>query len=113
MPSQDNLESLVAELSAVLDQKTSLVTVEQDLKARIREQVAATGPDTYQAGDHTLLVQPNRRFDQARALELIPEQLRGLVTYPETVVDKDKLRALAPEIFEAAQVEGDYRVSVR
>jgi hypothetical protein len=58
-------------------------------------------------------VQVNRRFDPKKAMGLIPESVLPLVSYPETVIDKDKLRALLPEVFEAAQVEGDYRITVK
>jgi hypothetical protein len=85
----DTLRPIVAELADVLAAKGELEAQERDLKARIRQ--AVPGPDTYAAGNAVLSVQVNRRFDP----------------------DKDKLRALLPEVFEAAQVEGDYRITVK
>jgi hypothetical protein len=107
----DTLRPLVSELATVLADKADLEARERDLKAAIRQ--AVPGPDTYAAGDATVNVQTNRRFDPKRALPLIPEAVMPLVTYPETVIDKDRLRVLLPEVFEAAQVEGDYRITVR
>lgn len=109
----DQLNPLVAELAHLLATKGEIETRERDLKARIREAVAATGPDTYTVGDHALIIQSNNRFDPAKALELIPEEARPLVTRTEVVVDRDKVRALLPEVFEQAQAVGDLRVQVR
>ena len=107
----DTLAPLVAELAAVLADKADLEARERDLKAAIRD--AVPGPDTYAAGTATVTVTLNRRFDPRIALPLIPETVKALVTYPETVIDKDKLRVLLPDVYEAAQVQGDYRVAVK
>lgn len=104
----ETLTPLAQELASVLADKADLEARERDIKARIRSLVP--GPDTYAAGDAELVVSTNRRFDPKRALPLIPEALLPIVTYPETVIDKDKLRVLLPEVFEAAQVAGDYRI---
>lgn len=111
MTLDDTLTPLVAELATVLADKAELEARERDLKAAIRS--AVPGPDTYAAGSATVTVSANRRFDPRLALPLIPETVRALVTYPETVIDKDKLRVLLPEVFEAAQVQGDYRITVK
>lgn len=102
---------LVTELATVLADKSDLEARERDLKAAIRQ--AVPGPDSYAAGNSTVTVQVNRRFDPKIALPLIPETIKALVTYPETVIDKDKLRALLPDVYEAAQVQGDYRITVK
>lgn len=107
----DTLTPLAIELADILAAKADLEQREKDVKAAIR--AAVPGPDTYAAGNATLSIQPNRRFDPKKALPLIPETIKALVTYPETVIDKDKLRVLAPAIYEAAQVEGDYRIVLR
>jgi hypothetical protein len=104
----DTLTPLAAELARILADKAELETRERDIKARIRALVP--GPDTYAAGDAALVVSTNRRFDPKKALPLIPESVLPLVTYPETVIDKDRLRVLLPEVWEAAQVAGDYRI---
>lgn len=107
----DTLAPLAAELASVLADKAELEARERDLKVRIRQ--AVPGPDTYAAGDATVVIQTNRRFDPKKALPLIPETLLSLVTYPETVIDKERLKALLPAVFDAAQTEGDYRVVVK
>lgn len=111
MTLSDTLAPIAAELATVLADKADLEERERELKAQIRQLVP--GPDSYAAGGVNLTVQTNRRFDPKRALPLIPEAVLPLVTYPETVVDKDKLKALLPDVFAAAQVDGDYRVSVK
>lgn len=107
----DTIAPLVDELSQVLAAKTDLEQRERDLKARIRE--AVPGPDAYQAGDRTLVITANNRFDAKKAIDLIPDEARTLVTHTETIVDRDKVRALLPDVFEQAQTYGDYRVSIR
>lgn len=83
------------------------------IKDAIRSHPDISGPDKYAAGDATVVISTNRRFDPKKALPLIPEALLPIVTYPETAIDKDKLRVLAPEIYEAAQNESAYRVSIQ
>lgn len=107
----ERLQQVTQELAAVLADKEELTMRENTLKAEIRSLVP--GPDKYSVGDATLVVSTNNRFDTTKALNLIPEALLPLVTYPTTTVDRDKLRVLAPEVFEAAQTHGDYRVSIR
>lgn len=104
----DTLAPLACELATVLADKAELETRERDIKARIRALVP--GPDTYAAGDTALIVSTNRRFDPKKALPLIPESVLPLVSYPETVIDKDRLRVLLPDVYEAAQTAGDYRI---
>lgn len=108
----DELTPLARELETVLTAKADLEQRERDLKARIRE-AATGGPDSYAAGNLTVVVAPNTRFDPKKALQLIPEQARPLVTHTETVVDRDKVKALLPEVFEQAQTVGDYRISLK
>lgn len=107
----DQITPLVRQLADILDRKRALEDQERDLKARLREMVP--GPDTYAAGESSLVVTANTRFDPSKALPLIPEEVKSLVTYPETVVDKDKLRMLLPDVYAAAQTTGDYRLSVK
>ena len=111
MTLSDTLAPIAAELATILADKAALEERERELKAQIRSMVP--GPDTYAAGNVDLTITANRRFDPKRALPLIPESVKALVTYPETVIDKDKLRVLLPEVYAAAQVEGDYRVAIK
>lgn len=106
----DTLTPLAADLANIQNRITELQQRETSLKAAIRELV--TGPDTYQAGNLTIVVSTNRRFDQARALTLIPDPLRPLVIDTVETVNRDKLKALAPDIYEQAQTAHDYKVSV-
>ena len=73
------------------------------LKAMIREHPDIHGPDTYAAGNLTIQVQPNTRFDQALAEKAIPADLLPLVTVEKTTrsVDRKKVEVLAPDCLEA------------
>lgn len=108
---EDRLTPLAAELAQLAEQADRIKARQDELKAAIRDLVPA--PDTYTAGQYTVVVSANRRFDEAKALDLVPEVLRPAVTYPETRVDKDRLRVLAPEVFEAAQVVYTERITVK
>lgn len=83
------------------------------LKEAIRTHPDVNGPDKYAAGHATLVISTNRRFDPKKALPLIPAEILPIVTRTETVVDKDKLKALLPDVFEAAQNDGAYRVAIQ
>jgi hypothetical protein len=107
----ERLTPLVAELTTIAEQKADLDARERGIKAQIRGLVP--GADTYDAGGVTVVVSHNRRFNEKRALPLIPEALVPVVTYPETRIDKDKLKALLPDVYDAAQDVYDDRVSVK
>ena len=107
----DTLAPLAAELAQIASERADLDTREKDIKARIRDLV--DGPDTYDAGDLTVTVSTNRRFNEKKALPLIPEEILPLVSYPETKIDREKLRALLPEVYESAQDHYDDKVVVR
>lgn len=112
---QPTLADALAELRAEyldLAARVKPLTDRQDaIKALIRD--LTPQPDTYDVGDGTVGVSLNRRFNEARALQLIPEDRLGDVTYPDTRVDKDRLRVLMPDVFEAAQDTGVARVSIK
>lgn len=110
-PLSEILGPLVAELTSIAEAKADLDAREKDVKAQIRAHVP--GPDTYDAAGLTLVVATNRRFNEKKALAQIPEEILPVVTYPETRVDKDKLRALLPDVYEAAQDVYDDRVQVK
>jgi hypothetical protein len=105
------LTGLAAQLAGILDQKNSLEEHERRIKSQIRELVP--GPDSYDAGGLTVTISTNNRFSPDKALPLIPVEFLPIVTRTETVVDKDKLKALLPHIFEQAQTAGDYRVGLK
>lgn len=108
------LEQLTQQLATALANLDDAKKYADALKEQIRQHpdVQRGGPDKYAAGDATLTVSTNRRFDPKKAMPLIPEEILPLVTYPDTVIDRDKLRVLLPDVFEAAQVEGSYRIGL-
>lgn len=73
------------------------------VKEAIRTHPDIHGPDSYAAGNLTLQVQPNTRFDQALAEKAIPADLLPLVTVEKTTrtVDRKKVEVLAPNFVEA------------
>ena len=73
------------------------------LKEQIRTHPDIHGPDTYAAGNLTIQVQPNTRFDQALAEKAIPADLLPLVTVVKSTVsiDRKKVEVLAPNFVEA------------
>ena len=109
------LEELTQQLASALADLDAVKQRAEGLKEAIRQHpdVLRGGPDRYQAGDATLTVSTNRRFNEDKALPMIPEEVLPIVTYPQTRVDRDKLAALLPDVFEAAQVESPFRVSIR
>jgi hypothetical protein len=74
-----------------------------EIKEMIRTHPDIHGPDTYAAGNLTIQVQPNTRFDQALAEKAIPADLLPLVTVEKTTrtVDRKKVEVLAPDCLEA------------
>lgn len=109
----DKLAPLADRYTTLTEQRARIDEELEEIKAAIRDLVE--GPDTYAAGERTVIVAANRRFDETRALALIGTgtPLADLVTVPTTKVDKDKLRALAPDVFEQAQVTFSERVTVK
>jgi hypothetical protein len=105
------LTSLAAQLAGILDQKNSLEEHEKRIKTTIRELVP--GPDSYDAGGITISVSTNNRFNPEKALPLIPPELLPMVSTTQTVVDKDRLRVLLPDVFNAAQTVGEYRIGLK
>lgn len=108
-----NLEPLAAKLARVLDDKAQLEAEERALKAEIRALTNDTGPDHYAAGPLTVVVSSNSRFDEKKALALIPADRLDDVTYPETRVDRDRLRVLLPHIHDAAVKVFDNKIQVQ
>lgn len=108
------LEHLAQQLATALANLDDAKRYADSLKEQIRQHptVVAAGPDKYAAGDATLVISPNRRFDQKKALPLIPEDVLPLVSHTETVIDRDKLKALMPDVYETAQTESSYRVGL-
>jgi hypothetical protein len=102
------LAARIAALQAEIDERTQELDI---LKATIRDIVS--GPDTYDAGGVQVVVSTNNRFDTKKALTLIPDTLRPLVIEHVETVNKDKLKALAPDVYEQSLTVGAYRVGIR
>jgi len=108
---EQTLAPLAADLADIQDRIAVLQLAEAALKAKIRELVP--GPDQYTAGNLVVTISTNNRFDPKKALTLIPEALTPLVVENIPTVNRDKLKALAPDIYTAAQSSGDYRISLK
>lgn len=107
----DKLAPLAQRYTTLADQKARLDEELEEVKAAIRD-IIDTGTVDLPDG-HKIAVTPNARFDEKKALGLIPEQLAALVTYPETRVNKDLLKGLAPDVYAQAQTVYTPRVSVK
>jgi hypothetical protein len=109
------LEQLAVDL---VDAQARFEKAQEDLDAvkdAIRRHPHVHGPDTYQAGNLTVLVQPNTRFDQNLAGKAIPEELLPLVTVEKvtTTIDRKKVEVLAPDFLEACIAHYDDKVIVK
>lgn len=89
---QDQLAPLAAKLADIQDQIATLQLEESALKTKIRDTLP--GPDTYQAGNLTIICSQNRRFDQKLAATVIPADLLPLVSVTTSVVDKERVKVL-------------------
>jgi hypothetical protein len=107
----DQLTPLAAQLADIADRIGALQLEEAALKSKIREMVP--GSDRYAAGNLTVVVSQNRRFDPKLAAKVIPPDLLPLVSVETWVVDKTKVQVLVPDKFEDCFVEYDYRVAIK
>lgn len=105
----DQLAPLAAALADVLARKSDLEAVERDLKARIRTLVP--GPDTYAAGEATLTISPNRRFDANTAMKVLPPNLLDLCLVSKVDSTAAK-KVLPPALYDQCMTEvGELRVA--
>jgi hypothetical protein len=97
------LANLASQLATEQDEAERLSQRIDALKDAIRNHPDVHGPDAYAAGDLTVLVQPNHRFDQALAEKAIPDHLLPLVTVEKVTrtIDRKKVEVLAPDHLEA------------
>lgn len=107
-PNTDTLASLANRLAAAQarrDAITEPLDAEiEGLKGAIRAEVADSGPGTYEAGEYTLTLRANRRFDPARAADILPAEVVAAIT--TTSIDPKVARQkLPPETFEACMTE--------
>ena len=104
------LEQLAKQLATALANLDDAKRYADSLKEAIRQQMPE---GALEVGDVTLTVSPGKRFNEKKAIPLIPDDILPLVTYPETRVDRDKLKALLPDVYAASQDENTSRVSLR
>lgn len=107
----DTLAPLAAELADLAERRTRIEEREKAIKAQIRELVP--GPDKYEAGNLTITVASNTRFDEKKALALLTDEIKPLVTYPESRIDRDRLKVLAPDVYDVAWTSYDDRVAIK
>ena len=108
----EQLAPLAAQLADIADKIAILQLEEAALKSKIRE--AVPGPDAYAAGNLTLTVSTNRRFDQRKALAAIPEDLIPLVSAQTWVVDRKRVEVLCDQpTLQACFTDFDYRVAIK
>lgn len=110
---ETDLIPLVQELTTVQEQMERLAGEEALIKNRIR--ALLPDPDSYAAGDTTVVIQQNQRFDQRKAQEVIPEDLLPLVTTEKTVqtIDRKKVEVLAPDYLDACISHYDNKIVLR
>lgn len=109
------LDVLVADL---VDAQANLEKAQADIDAikdAIRHHPQVHGPDMYKAGNLTLFIQPNTRFDQNLAAKAIPAELLPLVSIEKTVItiDRKKVEVLTPNLLEACIAHYDDKVIVK
>jgi hypothetical protein len=107
----DQLEPLAGELANIQDNIAGLQLSEAALKSKIRELVP--GPDAYAAGNLTVVVSSNRRFDQKKALAAIPADLIPLVSEQTWVVDRKRVEVLVPDKLADCFTDFDYRIALK
>lgn len=104
-----------AQRLAKLQERIDSDTAEVDaIKAEIRAGVP--GPDRYSAGDLSLVVSTNNRFDARKAAAIVdqmPAEVRGIFLETTTTVKKDVLKSLRPDLYEQALAIGQLRVSLQ
>jgi len=107
----DQLEPLAGELANIQDNIATLQLEEASLKRKIRESVP--GPDTYAAGNINVIVSTNRRFDPKLAATVIASDLLPLVSVTTSVVDKERVKVLCPDSYDACFVDYDLKVALK
>lgn len=102
------LAAIDAELAEAIDE---LQAKRDANRALIRALVPE--PGSYEAGNLSIQVATNRRFDEKKALFLIPAERLGEVTVAAPKVDRKRLEVLMPDVYEQAWVNGENRLTVK
>lgn len=103
---------LAARLAAIKAEKDKLTDEETHLKELLRK-TAFAGPDTYDAGPLSVTFTPNRRFDPRKAEQTVPAVLRPAVIDVVEQINPERLRILAPEVWEQCLTEHEWAVRIR
>lgn len=100
-----NLATRLADAQARKDELTAPLDAQiEELKAAIRDELATEGPGTFTAGDHSITLRPNRRFDPMEALRVLPETIVQTIT--TTTIDTALAKKrLSPDMYEACMTE--------
>ena len=105
---EQQLTPLAHQLADILAAKSALEEDERSIKATIRSLVP--GPDTYSAGDVSITITSNRRFDPKTAERVLPVDLLNLCRVSK--IDATAAKAvLPPSVYQQCMAEiGEYKV---
>lgn len=109
------LEQLASQLATEQERLENTQQRVDALKAAIRQHPDVHGIDDYAAGNLTISIQPNHRFDQKLAEQAIPAELLPLVTVEKTTrtIDRKRVEVLAPDHLDACIAIYDDKVVVK
>lgn len=109
------LEQLASRLVIIQEQAEHLAQREAAIKDAIRNHPDVHGQDDYAAGNLTISIQANHRFDQRLAEKAIPAHLLPLVTVEKVTktIDRKRVEVLAPDYLEACIASYDDKVVVK
>ncbi len=108
----DERTELAARLAAIKAEQERLDDEATHLKERLRK-TAFDGPDTYSAGNLTVTFTANRRFDARKADKVIPAALRPAVVDVVETINAERLRTLAPDVYDQCCTEHEWAVRIR
>ena len=111
-PTPSTPEALATEY---LDLKDRAAALDDRIKQIVTELRDTLGAGKHPAGEHSITVTPQRRFNPDHAKHVLASNPDLLAACTEMVVTSSKAKQiLAPALYEACMVEaGDPRVSIR
>lgn len=107
-----NAEALALEYLDLKERAAALDDRMKQIVAQLRDDL---GAGRHSAGEHTVTVTPQRRFNPDHARQILASNPELLAACQETVVSSSKAKqVLAPAMYELCMLEsGDPRVSIR
>lgn len=107
-----NAEALALEYLDLKERAAALDDRMKQIVAQLRDDL---GTGRHTAGEHTVTVTPQRRFNPDHARQILASNPELLTACQETVVSSSKAKqVLAPAMYELCMLEsGDPRVSIR